>query len=236
MSVQRHGLIKLVLEHVQIVQTIRLLVMMMPFIPCSGLELRRRCMLWETKQVIRRGKRQFHPHTHRAKGLGIVMIAEFFFPHASRIKFLLVQSTLFPSLALVQVLGASLFFAGGRLELPSLFARAVGIDGKSVLPVPYNFLSSVTIFLFVLPLFFFFVVAQVDVEFGQLALLLPLHGSLGWRPRGIAFLVASNFEVSEPACASDDHGRTVVSSTEEVNGERFQLQHQLPLLTPRRSI
>mmetsp|Transcript_13616 Transcript_13616/g.29627 ORF Transcript_13616/g.29627 Transcript_13616/m.29627 type:complete len:221 (+) Transcript_13616:2087-2749(+) len=216
MPIQCHGLIQIILKHIKIIQPIRLLVIMMPITAHSSLELRRRCMLRQTKQVIRCWKGKFHTHAHWTKWLGIGMFSEFLLPHVFRVVVFFVETTLFPPLALVHaeffIVGA--IFGGRGGFLSCFLARAIGVDGKSIFPVSHNFFPSMTIIHF---FSFFFIVTQFYIKviyilFSQFALavtIAPLNSR--------ALLTSSNFKVCQTTCPGNNHGWTIIIATKEID-------------------
>mmetsp|Transcript_14975 Transcript_14975/g.42310 ORF Transcript_14975/g.42310 Transcript_14975/m.42310 type:complete len:393 (+) Transcript_14975:1702-2880(+) len=120
-TVQRHRNIEVVLEHVQVVETVRIRVLL----AWSGRRLQfiGRCVLRKSEQVLRTGKADIHADAHRTERFGIRMALEGLFPHALSVQLVLRELP-------VRI---------GLFHL-ALFARPIGINCKAVFPVANDFL------------------------------------------------------------------------------------------------
>lgn len=128
-AVQRHGLVQLVLKHVQVVQPVRLLVvrgggggLVVVQLGGGGLQGQAARVLRDAVHVVRQRKGEVQAHRHGSHGLGVLVPAEGLLP--------------------VPVPAHTRILTG---HCGSLFPRAVSIRCKSIFAVIHHFFASMSI-------------------------------------------------------------------------------------------
>ncbi len=101
----------------------------------------------------------------------------------------------------------------------SFLTGTISIDSKTILPVSYNFFSSVTLSSFVI----FSLISEVNIKVAQVALVPSLFHS------STTILPVSNFKVHQSASPSNNHGGGIFITTEEIHFKWLELKHEVPL-------